>query len=275
MRWFIHGLAILCALGCDNSINPISEAAEGVFAVYGYLDTAADTQFVRIEGLRDSAFGTDDSVDGVEVTSTGGSEGIRLWQESPVSLDGGGIGHVYFSVFPAEPGKEYALRVGPPNGPATEARVRMPPIPRLSTDPPQGDSLSLVQSIGVLGVDREPLKLTVLYEVRGPSDAEPTRIPIDYGKGGTATARGWEFDVFLSRDRSSVMAALQRDQADRDVEMVSLQVFAELRSPEWDDEGDPSNITSGLGFFGAVGRFNLGWQLSPEFVSVLGYVDAQ
>ena len=45
---------ILVLAACDNSFEPINEEPTDFFAIFGFLDTAADTQFVRVSPLRET-----------------------------------------------------------------------------------------------------------------------------------------------------------------------------------------------------------------------------
>ena len=49
----------------------------------------------------------------------------------------------------------------------------------------------------------------------------------------------------------------------------------ETLSPEWEWQGPAPNITSGLGFLGALGRSSPTWELEPRSLQLMGLVDAQ
>ncbi len=45
---------ILALTACDSSFEPITQEPTHFFAVFGFLDTAADTQFVRVSPVRET-----------------------------------------------------------------------------------------------------------------------------------------------------------------------------------------------------------------------------
>jgi hypothetical protein len=121
----------------------------------------------------------------------------------------------------------------------------------------------------------DPLRLTLLYAVREPEATQAEQVTVDYGTGGVRTPQGWAFDVFLARDQSVVMFDLGRSAADRDVALESIGVRAELLSPEWAEPRTSDNISSGKGFFGAIGRYDLHWPLPTGAVLTMGFLDGQ
>lgn len=62
---FIVGIILLA--GCDQTFEPIQENNQYYFSLYGYLDAAADTQWVRVGPARQDINETPDPA-GIEVT---------------------------------------------------------------------------------------------------------------------------------------------------------------------------------------------------------------
>ncbi|MFT5141621.1 MAG: hypothetical protein ACI84D_000227 [Thalassolituus oleivorans] len=251
------------------------DGAETRFSVYGYLDTAADTQFVRLESVRQTGVGARPSLEDVIVRSTDGSGEWRLWEHRAITLDDGARGDLFFGVFRPEANQHYQVEAEASNGDVTRATVSTPPIPEIVPGPPLGNAISLTQHIEVSGLTLDPLRLTLLYAVREPDASQAEQVIVDYGTGGIRIPQGWAFDVFLTRDHSAVLVGLGRNAADRDVALESIGVRTDILSPEWAHPRTSDNITSGRGFFGAIGRYELYWVLETDAVLTMGFVDGQ
>ncbi len=266
---------LLFLAACDNSIQPLVDGSEGTVFLYGYLDSAADSQFVRLDGARIAAFGDAPDLSTVRLSSTDDSGQIVDWIYQGSALEDGSTGHNFLGLFRPVEGGRYVLEARSTAGQVTVASVTIPARPSIMPDPPRGDTLQLVQKIRLSGLARSPLRVLVQYEVQAPESQEAVSISVDYGANGTLSADGWDFDVFLKRDHPTVMVQIDRGIGDRDVALLSIGVRAELLSAEWDDPDAALNITGGRGFFGAVGRYDLGWTLEPAAVQTIGFVDGQ
>ena len=276
MRQFGALLMMALALaGCDNTLQPLVDGAENNFSLYGYLDTAADTQFVRLDPVRISSVGGRMSLADASVTSVDDQGNRQDWHHTEVTLDDGSVGDLFYSIFRPLPGARYELTATSATGASTRAVVDVPMPPAIDPLPPRGDTLSLMQNVRIVGLDRTPLRLTVLYDVQLPERPGPSVVEVDYGQGNGRTSGGWAFDVFLARDQGTVLFSLDRDVDDRDVALRKIAVRTELLSPEWDEPTAARNLSSGRGFFGAIGRYEITWMLSPSVVDMLGFVNAQ
>lgn len=266
-------LAAALLAACDNTIDPILEASGGDYAIYGFLDTAADTQFVRVETLRATAEQALVISDTARVISRSeGTEEVH-WNPTLRTLEDGSRSLLYYSLMVPLPGREYELEVQGPGG-STIASVTVPPVPSLTTFPPTGDSATLKQVLRIENINR-PLRLTMRYEVVEPEDSDTSLVTIDYGRGGNAESGDWLTDVFLARDQITTLVRLGRRVVDGEVGLVSIGIQADVLSPEWALPVGGGNISSGLGFFGAIGRYRLHWILESRYVGLMGFVDAQ
>ncbi|NNE69842.1 MAG: DUF4249 family protein [Rhodothermales bacterium] len=276
MRAVLTIIALLSLWGCDNTIVPLVPGSEGHLYVYGYFDTAADTQYVRLDAVRTSALGERERLADLEVVSFDGSGAATAWSHTTVQLDDGRDGDVYMAPFRPRAGETYTLTASQSDGTAsTEAVVTMPGLPTLEPQRPRGDTLTLFQTVRVAGLERDPLRLTVLYDVQGFGADEPIQFPVDYGATGSLTPGGWDLDVFLKRDHTTVVAHVNPDGSARDITLLSIGMRTELLSPEWDDPDNVQNITGGRGFLGAIGRYELTWRLESAAVETLGFLDGQ
>lgn len=269
-------IAALALSACDNSVQPLVEGAEGQFSVFGHLDSAADTQFVRLEPVLIAPGAPRPSLNRTLVITTDDQGQEQEWTYRAQTLEDGTIGDVWFSEFRPIPGHTYLLEALSAEGVSVTARASIPQAPRLAPGLPRGDTLTLMQNVRLLGQDLDPLRLTVLYDVRLPDEEFPSRVPVDYGKGNGPSGEGWGLDVFLRRDQATVLASLNRAVTDRGVTLVQIGVRAELLSPEWSSPAPlPANISNGRGFFGAIGRYDLTWSLTSDAVERMGFLDGQ
>ncbi|MFT4603308.1 MAG: hypothetical protein ACI9W4_000021 [Rhodothermales bacterium] len=271
----LSAVLLLALAACDNSIQPMVEGSEGTLFIYGFLDSAADSQFVRLDGVRIAALGDRPDLSTVRLSSTDDSGETVDWIYQGATFEDGSTGHNFLGLFRPVEGGRYALQARSTDGRVTEASTTIPVRPPISPDPPRGDTLQIVQKIRLSGLERSPLRVIVQYEVQAPESPEAVSVSVDYGDRGSLSADGWDFDVFLKRDHPTVMAGIARNVRDRDVALLSIGVRAELLSAEWDEPHTARNITGGRGFFGAVGRYDLGWTLEPAVVATIGFVDGQ
>jgi hypothetical protein len=266
---------VLTALmgACDNTISPIVPGSNVDVVIYGYLDTAADTQFVRVERLRPTAQDTGVTTEIPEVlTRTPGSDDFE-WTHRSQSLEDGTEVNLFFAAMSPLPGRNYDLRVTTSRG-VTSAKVTIPDIPVVRPAVPSGDSVSLRQEVTLDGVV-QPLRLAMLYKLLVPESPDTAEVKIDYGRGGRAQGDNWVFDVFLKRDQTTSLVRIGRSASDSDVALQSIGLQADLLSPEWAAPEASANISSGLGFFGAIGRFRVNWTLEQRFVGLMGFRNAQ
>jgi hypothetical protein len=258
---------------CDNTLVPLAPGGGVHFTVSGFLDTAADTQFVRVGVLRLSGLPGIDTMDEVTVQTRALESGeTHVWQDSLVRLDDGTTGHLFFAPFQPQAGQTYTMTIEDPQDRRTEATTRIPTRPLLETDIPENDSIEVTQGIRFVGVTDAPWELQVAYRVRLPNSPQERQVSIGYG--GRRQGEGWFEEVRLLRDQRLVLGRLNRPTSDTTVQLVEIGATIELTSPEWETD-DGINIKNGEGFFGAIGRYYLSWRLDPRTVEAIGFIDRQ
>ena len=120
--------AALAALaGCEVALDPIEDGTR-YFTLSGYLDTEADTQWVRVEPLDLTVAPSDEPID-AEVTLVGPGGRARFTQR--VVRLGPNPSHLFWTTADVEPGQAYTVEARRPDGATTRARVRTP-----APDPP-------------------------------------------------------------------------------------------------------------------------------------------
>ncbi len=272
--------ACATALGlaaCDNEVTPLLDEPEAFFAVHGFLDTAADTQFVRVEPLRASILGgTDAPLDAV-VTSTHLQTGTTTtWRDSLVTLDDGRTGHLFFARFRPVPGGDYRLTVLRPDGRATEATTHVPAAPAVRPTPPTGDTVRLTQRVTLEGLTHPVRDVNVHYLVSSTLTDSIQTITLVYGDAGHPGPQGWDVDVTLARDHRLILHRfVSANPNDTTLAFFGLNMSFDVPSVEWLTPEVSANVAHGHGFFGAVGRHTVTWRLDTDAVRTLGFVDQQ
>ncbi len=253
--------------GCTETFEPFQEN-ERYFSIYGYLDAAADTQFVAVTPLRKlvsaDAGAIDDAVM-LENLETG--ETIR-WRDSLFRFSNGSVGHVFWSKERVEPGGRYLFTVTRSDGATTATTVRMPapfPDPELRTNlipfsplpPPR------LQNIGLPGMEKL-VDFRIVYTLRTAEGGVSDPVTLSYVD---QVRPGGEDRLALSFDAYGDVAALFPGSCP---EALSATVIVGGGTSDWpdffrlDDEmlTDPDltgDVRNGMGFLGGAIRWERPW----------------
>ena len=119
--------AAALAAGCEVPLDPIAES-DRYFTVSGYLDTEADTQWVRVEPIVPAVDPPAGPLD-VRVTLAGPGGEVEFKQR--VMTLAQAPAHLFWTTADVETSQTYTVAVERPDGAVTRARVRTP-----DTDPP-------------------------------------------------------------------------------------------------------------------------------------------
>lgn len=277
MRVALASLAVLALAACaDNSVSPLLEEPTAFFAVHGFLDSGADTQYVRVEALRGTVLADSSAPLDVIVTSTHEQTGVTVaWRDSLVTLDDGSRGHLFHARFRPEAGGRYHLDVRRPDGRGTRATTTLPPVPPLRTAPPQGDSTFLSQQITFEGLFEPYHDLFLRYRIAPTAGAPAETHTLRYGQTGQRGPLGWDVQVFLTRDLQVIRRLVGSEFRDTTATFFGVGLVVELLGPEWKTPDRAPNIEGGQGFFGAIGRYEVPWHLDGTAVHAMGFQDQQ
>ena len=162
----------LAAGGCESEFEPF-ETSDAALSLFGYLDVAADTQWVRVSVLR-RGVGADEP-GGVAVTlehlGTGERTALR---DSVFRFDNGGVVHNFWTDRRVEPATAYRLTAVRPDGATAAARFETPP---LFPEPDLESGLSpfssptfppTAQSMRITGVEKLA-DLRIAFELTDPA----------------------------------------------------------------------------------------------------------
>lgn len=123
-------LLIVCVIllytGCNPSFDPIKQD-DRHFSVFGYLNASADTQYVRIEKLRDDMPGdTPSDLDAkVTLTNLATNQTVTM-RDSVFEYYLEGKAHNFYTTMDINPGQKYRLKVSGHESPVTSAEVTIP-----------------------------------------------------------------------------------------------------------------------------------------------------
>ena len=255
------GAAAVLIGACDNTVDPFVASDDESFAIFGYLASQADTQFVRISPvIGASGFTYDDTLDAHVVLVNLSARTELHMQPASTPLDDGRRAYYYYTTVPPDTGAAYRLDVFRPGGDTTQAFTRMPGTDQIEVLDPETDANDMiVQRIRWLDVGNVR-DIRINYHIR--SRSTNTIVSLDYRSPQIHQQRMTVVD--LQRDRASVIDRLPPNSGA--VTLLGISVTAELLSPEWAFGATPERI-----FFGSVGEVQKHWSLPDSLVARLGY----
>ncbi len=131
---------VTCVLiGCDPTVDPFQENDQH-YSIFGYLNVTADTQFIRVEKLRDGqATQAPPTLNvTVQLTNVATDETVTL-QDSLVHFFGDATAHNFYTTADIAPNTTYRLVVEGPNGAVSRAETTTPRRPRTTVVRPVQD----------------------------------------------------------------------------------------------------------------------------------------
>lgn len=265
-------LAAGAAAGCDNTVDPFEET-DRRFSIFGYFDTATDTQFVRVVPFRRNIGGTEPRELNVDVSVTETETNvIYQMEDSLISFDDGSIGHVFFAPFRPQPGLTYRFEVAKDAMVSAWAETTIPPAENVHvSDPNQFAAEGIVQVVTWDEVEVEPFRVEVWYRFAQYPPYLPFReIVVPYENVGRKVDDGWRVVVNLTEDAQSV-----RPRIDVNAEpLLGVGMRLTMSDDAWRPPGGVfdsdvlvqpgvfSNVNGGFGFLGSVNQYTVEWVLS-------------
>ena len=272
-------LAIALTAGCENTVEPFADTTRH-FAIYGFLDASADTQFVRVEATRPNLDDGGPAESDVSTITTQDlvTGDLVAWRDSTIELDDGSTGALFWAALRPVPDHPYRIEVTRGDGAMSSATTTVPNY--ISADvrgPIRTFAGTLEQPLVFENVNRRPESITLNYDLTITDTDKPTRITLDYDVLGAPFENGWKINVRLTRDRSRINARLSlQPTAILFLHAISLEV--RLLSNDWPTIGQSqrtNNVVDGFGFFGSAATHRVMWQVDSLVVGELGFVDKQ
>lgn len=258
----LAGVGLLLVMGaCDPQVDRFEEN-DLHYSLFGYLDASADTQFVRVEPLRDGLQTRVPRTLGAEVTLTNlaTDRSISL-QDSLFRYQENATAHNFYTTVEIEPNTPYRLRVRGPGEAESWAQTTVPDsfpapyqvVPLEAFDPEctdQGPRGASVVRLVIPGIGRL-VAVKSLFTTRygGVSDFNHLS-DTTYVQGGQLRAR-----INLAEDYCEIPPRLR--------EVSKIQIVVAAGDPNWPDflaldweaEVLPSaatNVNGGVGYVGGV-----------------------
>lgn len=271
---------------CDEGVDPFIEA-DRFHTLYGYLDTASDTQYVRVIPLRREIGGTGDPEIDATVTSTALESGqVIVWRDSVVQMSDESIAHVFYAPFRPIPGWTYEIEVRRSDGIVTSAETTLPLAENATVVEPQFSGAGANQRVVWEGIDFPPFRVEVWYRFANTLPNQPFREAVvvynDFDIGAPAGGDTWEVVARLSRDKAAVARILGVSE-DARLPLLGVGMRLAIKDERWRPPGGVfdrevlvqpgtfSNVQNGFGFIGSVNQYTVEWALEEEVLTRLGY----
>ena len=276
-------------LGCDESINPILETNRQ-FTLFGTLDMAADTQFVRVIEIRPTLTTPAEKLDATFTSRRLDSQEQHVWKDSVHTFEDGSVGHIFYAPVRVLAGKTYQVDVEKPDSDiVTTATTQVPYSLKPSVQVEKVFRIlttQLVASQQVLwwSLEEEPYDIVQWYRFFLFDGYRFVDIRLNHRPRSQAsrTHQGfWETTVDLVRDRDSLLVSHPRMFVRG--HLVGLGMTITVLDDKFKPPGDVftaaalgqpgtlSNVTNGFGYVGAVGRFSAEWLIQDTTATALGY----
>jgi len=230
-------LSTLLLGGCDTSVQPFVSSDEYRYSIYGILDPAQDTQWVRVEPLvtPTSSGVPDESLDvtvTLESTATGQTWTLR---DSLFEVFRDEFQHNFWTTAPISPGATYRLTVRNAEGESTSAATTTPQRPpslettgniRLPcTSPPESNRFEVV----LTEVDKlAALRMRYYQSLYGP----PATFEFDHYDDVSKLDDGYGATINYFQDLQSA-----RQTPARNCIADSAKVIVAAGGPDWPEWG--------------------------------------
>lgn len=275
-------------VACEETVSPILES-DHRFTLFGTLDMAQDTQFVRVIPIRPTPIAAGESRFAATLTSTDLTTEHRItWRDSTVVFADGTTGHVFHARLRIQAGHTYRIEVqsdGSDVITSAETTVPASPVPEVIPETVTRTfttRLHVRQSIFWNGVEKEPYQIEHWYRFLRFSDFGFVDLRLPYVPlNGPADGRPgvWEVDLNLVRDRDTLATMITLNQVSLAGLGMTITMLDEAFVPpggRFDKDvlaqpGTFSNVTNGFGFIGSVGRFSVEWLVADTTARALLY----
>lgn len=248
--------AILILTSCDQTFEPLQQNDQYYFSIYGTLDAAKDTQWVRVGPARQDINEPPDPT-GINVTLKDLQSGNTVVMKDSLFAAGDLLN--YWTTMPLENEQTYLIQVERNDGKSSTVTVTIPkelptPLVTENTFSPRGFNIYIDHSVEhvadlqskwyvLLYPQTQRIKKVFTFNYRNTIEQVPT-----YDGAWFAFANTTEEREYITNDTNAGFAVLHR------------QFFAAAGGPEWDDkipstddleyflDGTASNVENGLGY---------------------------
>lgn len=268
MRRALLLMLAVAVAGCEDQFEPF-EDSDIAFSLFGYLDAAADTQFVRVASLRQSAFENAPVEAVVTLDDLARGETVML-RDSVIEFANGAIVHNFWTDALVRPSASYRLTATGPDGRASSALFEMPPDfpnPELESGLSEYSSVEFpptAQSMTFYGIEKLA-DLRVTYALDNPT----TTVTISYLTELNRSQSGAYLLAFNAY--TDVQRAIGGSEGTACPSLRWARVLVAAATADWPDladldpetlalPGTASNVEGGLGYIGGVITRSREWE---------------
>lgn len=248
--------------GCEPAFSPIKEDGRD-YSIFGFLNASADTQFVRIEQLRDNLFSDAPSDLKIKAKLTNTSTGQSvMMKDSLFHYYSDGKAHNYYTTFSIDPAETYRLEIIKEETKAS-TEVTVPddfPSPELIAE----------DELRITGIDRL-IGVKMIYSVIAKCTNPPNRKICP--EEPTINQYGFQhLSDTLHVENGTILASIKQGEDLKQIQtqyskqgfiVDKIEVMVAAGSPSWPDflsldeetaavPGTASNIEGGVGLLGGV-----------------------
>ncbi len=249
--------SILLFTTCDNTFEPLGENDQYHFSIYGYLDVAADTQWVRVGTAREALEDAPDPT-GISVTVQNLQSGETAEMQDSLFTTENFLN--FWSTMDIENEQTYRIKVEGAEGRSSHADITTPkelstPLVLENTYPPYGFSVyvdDVVEHVAdiqskwyvILNPETDPVRKTYTFTYR--TEVEHVEV-----YNGTYT-------IFAPLEEEE--GYIESSTGINDYRVVHRQFFVAAAGPDWDENissiddleyfinSTSSNVENGLGY---------------------------
>lgn len=262
--------AFLLMAGCDDSFQPLQKNDKYYFSIYGYLDAASDTQWVRVSPARQDINEPPDPT-GIKVTLEHIQSGETVLMNDSLISSKGFLN--YWTTMNIEHEQTYRIAVEGANGKASQVSVTTPPeLPPIyiiisGVNTFAGGSASANIYIDD-SVEHIAELQSVWYVIINPGTENLRRI-YRFPLRNTLTHTDSYFGAYYAFNIwERELTQIEQSVGASEIEIATRQFFVAAGGPEWDDslssindleyflDGTGSNVENGLGY---VVGISSGW----------------
>jgi len=243
--------------GCDPSFNPIKQN-DRYFSVFGYLNASADTQYVRIEKLRDGMPGETPSDLEAKITLTNVATNQTVtMQDSVYEYYLQGKAHNFYTTMDINPNQKYRLEV---NGEEGNSSAELE-IPDAFSKPEVLDNSKFQTILKMQGIKRLVGIKTIYQTCQTCSCDETIRYTYSnlkdtlYMDDGSVKA-----EIDLLEEKKKIFLNYPEN---KDYSILRYDVVVAAGMPSWPNYADldpeevilpdvATNVNNGVGYLGGI-----------------------
>ncbi|MGI9175800.1 MAG: hypothetical protein ACR2GR_10835 [Rhodothermales bacterium] len=245
--------------GCETTFEPFQES-DRAFSLFGYLDAAADVQFVRVTPLRNSLYARRGTLDATVTLEHLASGQTSTWRDSVVFF-GEAPAHNFWSAEPVELGQTYRMTVWRSDGAASAATFTLP-----DREPEPGAAFPMFSPTATVTIRKvdQLLKAELIYTVQILSSGDVAQRSFSYlDEASRYRDSDGDFGYTFSFDRAGIIERLAMTLGTPDFQVLALDLAVASAGPDWPDFATIDretlalpdvigNVEQGVGFVGGI-----------------------